>query len=117
MIVSEDARKAAQRGFAFLEVDFIAAGPHDEPIKLYAMLGNPLVRASPKFRALETFHEHIFQSLRLQQWQKARNLIDQCRKLSGASQKIYDLHMARIAYFEANPPGADWDGAFHPILK
>jgi adenylate cyclase len=117
VIVSEDARKAAQRGFAFLEVDFIAAGPRDEPIKLYAMLGNPLVRASPKFRALETFHEHIFQSLRLQQWQKARNLIDQCRKLSGASQKIYDLHMARIAYFEANPPGADWDGAFRPILK
>ena len=107
VIVSEDARKAAQRGFAFSEVDFIAAGPHDEPVKLYAMLGNPLVRASPKFRALfETFHEHIFQSVRQQQWDKARGLIDQCRKLSGASQKIYDLHLARIGYFEANPPGA-----------
>ncbi|MGB8366154.1 MAG: CHASE2 domain-containing protein [Rhizomicrobium sp.] len=117
VIVSEDARKAAQRGFAFLEVDFIVAGPRDEPTKLYAMLGNPLVRASPKFRALETFHEHIFQSLRLQQWEKARGLIDQCRKLSGASQKIYDLHLARIDYFEGNPPGADWDGAFRPILE
>ena len=117
MIVTEDARKAAHRGFAFLEVDYIAAGPRDEPVKLYAMLGNPLVRASPKFRALETFHEHIFQSLRLQQWDKARGLIDQCRKLSGASQKIYDLHLARIAYFEANPPGSEWDGAFRPILK
>lgn len=117
VIVSEDARKAAQRGFAFLEVDFIAAGPRDEPIKLYAMLGNPLVRASPKFRALETFHEHIFQSLRLQQWDKARGLIDQCRKLSGASQKIYDLHLARIAYYESNPPGTDWDGAFRAVLK
>ena len=117
VIVTEDARKAAQRGFAFLEVDFIAAGPRDEPVKLYAMLGNPLVRASPKFRALETFHEHIFQSLRLQQWDKARGLIDQCRKLSGASQKIYELHLARIAYFEANPPGSEWDGAFRQILK
>jgi adenylate cyclase len=117
VIVSEDARKAAQRGFAFLEVDFIAAGPHDEPIKLYAMLGDPLVRASPKFRALETFHEHIFRSVRQQQWKKARGLIDQCRKLSGASQNIYDLHLARIGYFEANPPGGEWDGAFRPILK
>lgn len=117
VIVSEDARKAAQRGYAFLEVDFIAAGPRDEPVKLYAMLGNPLVRASPKFRALETFHEHIFQSVRLQQWEKARGLIEQCRKLSGASQKIYDLHLARIAYYESNPPGADWDGVFRPILK
>lgn len=117
VVVSEDARKAAQRGYAFLEVDFIAAGPRDEPVKLYAMLGNPLVRASPKFRAMETFHEHIFQSLRLQQWDKARGLIDQCRKLSGASQKIYDLHLARIAYFETHPPGPEWDGAFRPVLK
>jgi adenylate cyclase len=117
VIVSEDTRKAAERGYAFLEVDYIAAGARDEAVKLYAMLGNPLVRASPKFRALQTFHDHIFQSLRIQQWEKARGLIEQCRKLSGASQKLYDLHLARIDYFEHNPPGADWDGAFRPILK
>jgi adenylate cyclase len=81
------------------------------------MLGNPLVRASPKFRALETFHDHIFQSIQTQQWEKARGLIDQCRKLSGASPKMYDLHMARIAYYETHPPGPEWDGAFRQILK
>ena len=117
VIIAESTRKASERGFAFLEVDYIATGANDEPIKLYAMLGNPVVRASPKFRALMTFHEHIFQSLRTQQWEKTRELIDQCRKLSGASQKLYDLHLARVAYFEANPPGAEWDGAFRPILK
>ena len=117
VIVSEDTRKAAERGYAFLEVDYIAAGARDVAVKLYAMLGNPLVRASPKFRALQTFHDHIFQALRTQQWEKARGLIEQCRKLSGASQKLYDLHLARIDYFEHNPPSADWDGAFRPILK
>ncbi|MGZ6022996.1 MAG: CHASE2 domain-containing protein [Rhizomicrobium sp.] len=117
IIVADDTRKAAERGFAFLEVDYIAAGAHEEPLKLYAMLGSPVMRASPKFRALLTFHDHIFQSLRTQQWQKARELIEQCRKLSGASQKLYDLHLARIAYFEGNPPGSEWDGAFRPILK
>ena len=116
-IVTEDTRKAAERGFAFLEVDYIAAGPHEEPVKLYAMLGNPVVRASPKFRALLTFHEHIFQSLHTQQWDKARELIEQCRKLSGASQKLYDLHLARIDYFQENPPGENWDGVFRTILK
>ncbi len=117
VIVSEDTRKASERGFAFLEVDYIAVDGHDDPIKLYAMLGNPVMRASPKFRALATFHDHIFQSTRDQQWRKARELIQQCRKLSGASQKLYELHLARIAYFEDNPPGEDWDGAFRPILK
>jgi adenylate cyclase len=117
VIVSEDTRKSSERGFAFLEVDYIAVDSHDDPVKLYAMLGNPVMRASPKFRALATFHDHIFQSLRDQQWHKARELIAQCRKLSGASQKLYDLHLARIAYFEDNPPGKDWDGAFRQILK
>jgi adenylate cyclase len=117
IIVAEETRKAAERGYAFLEVDYIAAGAHDEAVTLFAMLGNPLVRASPKFRALQTFHDHIFQAIRAQQWEKARGLIEQCRKLSGASQKLYDLHLARIDYFEHNPPGNEWDGAFRQILK
>jgi adenylate cyclase len=116
VIVSEDTRKAAERGFAFLEVDYVVLG-EGAPVKLYAMLGNPVMRASPKFRALTTFHDHIFQSLRAQQWEKTRDLIDQCRKLSGASQKLYDLQLSRVAWYEEHPPGADWDGAFRPILK
>jgi len=117
VIVAEETQNQAQRGFAFLEVDYIAAGTEDAPVKLYALLGSPVVRASPKFRALITFHEHIFASLRRQQWARARALITQCRKLSGASQKLYDLHLNRIGYFESNPPGPEWDGAFRPILK
>jgi len=117
VIVAEETQTRAQRGFAFLEVDYIAAGSEDPPLRLYALLGNPVVRASPKFRALIAFHEHIFASLRHQQWGKARALIAQCRKLSGASQKLYDLHLTRIGYFESNPPGSEWDGAFRPILK
>jgi adenylate cyclase len=116
-VVAEDTRKAAERGFAFLELDFIAAGPEGWPLKLYGVLGNPLVRASPKFRALSTFHEHIFNCIRAQQWKKARALIEQCRKLSGASPKLYDLYLSRIDWYEAHPSGAGWDGAFRPILK
>jgi adenylate cyclase len=117
VIVTENTLMAASRGFAFLEVDYIAAGAADAPVRLYALLGNPVIRASPKFRALIAFHEHIFASLQHQQWAKARALIAQCRKLSGASQKLYDLHLTRIGYFESNPPGPEWDGAFRPILK
>ena len=117
VIVGEETRKLSERGFAFLEVDYIALEPQEDPVKLYAMLGNPVMRASPKFRALATFHDHIFQSMRDQQWHKARELIAQCRKLSGASQKLYELHLSRIAYFREHPPGGDWDGAFRQILQ
>jgi adenylate cyclase len=115
LVVSDETRRLAERGFAFLEIDTIALA--GMPVTLYAIMGNPVMRASPKFRALTVFHDHIFQAIRKQNWQMARDLIGQCRRLSGASQKLYDLHLARIAYYETHPPGADWDGAFRPVLE
>lgn len=117
VIVGEETREMAARDFAFLEVDYVAQSREEAPIRLYAMMENPVARSSPKVRALVTFHEHIFQSLRAQQWGKAKALIAQCRRLSGACQTLYDLYLARIRYFESNPPGPNWDGAFRPILK
>lgn len=117
LIVAEETRNAAERGFAFLEVDTIAASKSDAPVTLYALTGNPVARASPKFRALEVFHDHIFQAIRRQHWNRARELIAQCRRLSGASQKMYDLHLARIAWYEKHPPGENWDGAFRQPVE
>ena len=115
LVVSDDTKRLAERGFAFLEIDTVAvAGP---PVTLFAIMGNPVSRASPKFRALTVFHDHIFQAVRKQNWLMARELINQCRRLSGASQRLYDLHLARIAYYEKHPPGAEWDGAFRSILE
>jgi len=117
VIVSEQTREAAERAHAFLLVDFIVLEPGGAPVRLYAMLGNAVLRASPQFRAIAAFHEHIFQAIRGRQWEKARALIEQARKLSGASQTIYDLHLARIGWYEANPPAPEWDGAFRPVLQ
>ncbi len=117
MVVSEETKRGAERSFAFLEIDTIAAGRAGPPVTIYAMMGNPVTKASPKFRALTVFHDHIFQAIRKQNWAMARDLIAQCRRLSGVSQQLYDLHLARIAYYERNPPGPDWDGAFRPVLE
>lgn len=114
IIVGEAARNAADGNFAFLEIDLLASGPEGEPQPLFALLGNSLVRASPKFRALQSFHHHIFQAYRAQDWDKTRELIEQCRALSGASPLLYELYLVRIAYLEAHPPGEGWNGVFRP---
>ncbi len=33
---------------------------------------------------------------------------------AGASQKMYDLHLSRIARYEKQPPDPNRDGAFRP---
>jgi adenylate cyclase len=115
LLAAEETRKLAERSFAFLEIDTIASSKGNTT--LYALLGDRGVLVSPKFRALTVFHDHLFQAIRKQNWRLARDLITQCRRLSGANQALYDLHLARITYYERNPPGMDWDGAFRPILE
>ena len=69
----------------------------------FAFLGDQSTRASPKFRALSTFHERIFAAISAHAFAEARELIAQARKLSGASQKLYDGFIARIAQMENVP--------------
>jgi adenylate cyclase len=114
ILVSEETRNAAEKTFALLEIDTLALRPDGKAMKVYALYGNPLVRASPKFRALSSFHDHLFQAIRAQRWSDARTLIGQCNNLSGAIPQLYDLHLARIGWYESHPLPSDWDGAFRP---
>ena len=115
LLAADGTKRLADRNLAFLEIDTIVSAAGNTT--LYALMGNSGVLVSPKFRALTVFHDHLFQAIRKQNWRLARELITQCRRLSGANQALYDLHLARISYYERNPPGAEWDGAFRPILE
>jgi adenylate cyclase len=63
LIAADATRQLADHGLAFLEIDAIAGGPTSLPSVLYALTGNNATRASPKFRALTVFHDHIFQAI------------------------------------------------------
>jgi adenylate cyclase len=116
ILVDEETQKLTDQTYAVLEVDSIAADPDGKATHIYALYGNPLVKASPKFRALSSFHDHLFQAIRQKRWSDARTLIEQCNNLSGAIPQLYDLHLARIGWYESHPPAADWDGAFRPPI-
>lgn len=87
--------RAAPR-FALLEIDRPPPQDNDEPGALYALLGDPALRASPTFRAVETFHAGIFAALEADNPEEAQTLIEQAAQLSGASPKLYALYLARL---------------------
>ena len=109
VIVGETTRAAAEQRLAFLQID-LSPGAEGEGSPIFAALGNHQVRSSPKFRALQTFHRSIFEAYGAQDWHRTRELIAQCRALSGASQRLYELYLERVAQLEANPPEDVWDG-------
>jgi adenylate cyclase len=114
ILVAESTRAMAENEFAFLEVGIEPGKSGDQP-PLYALVGTPVSRANPKFLALRAFHERIFQAYRAREWARARDLIEQCRGLSGANPVLYDFYLKRIAHLESNPSGANWNGRLEPL--
>jgi adenylate cyclase len=111
ILVAESTRAMAESEFAFLEIDAVQTkNGGREP--LYALVGTPVSRANPKFLALKAFHERIFEAYRAGEWSKARELIEQCRGLSGANPVLYDFYLKRIAHLESQAASADWSGRF-----
>lgn len=112
IIVGEGTQRAVGDRYALLEIDLVSTPRHPEGRRVFALLGDPIMRANPKFRALQEAHTLIFSAYRNQRWAEARAAIAECRKLNGAIPTLYDFYEARIAAYEANPPGEHWNGAF-----
>ena len=112
IIVGEGTQRAVSDRYALLEIDLVSTPRHPEGRRVFALLGDPIMRANPKFRALQEAHTLIFSAYRNQRWAEARAAIAECRKLNGAIPTLYDFYEARIAAYQANPPGEHWNGAF-----
>ena len=112
IIVGEGTQRAVGDRYALLEIDLVSTSRHPEGRRVYALLGDPIMRANPKFRALQEAHMLIFAAYRNQRWAEARAAITECRKLNGAIPTLYDFYEARIAQYEANPPGEYWNGSW-----
>ncbi len=110
IIVGAEARDEVKSRFALLEIDQLRLDGRLDPWRVYALLGDPIMRASPKFRALDEAHTALFKAYRAREWKHARQIIAECRKLSGSIPTLYDLYEERIARFEQTPPPEGWDG-------
>ncbi len=116
IVVGQDTQ-AKVNGYAALELDLIAVKGKQEAAHVYALLGDDEVRASQEFQELEARQNEMLAAYRGQEWQKARELVAECRRLDGRLEKFYDLYEERIGIYELEPPGPDWDGVFVATTK
>ena len=88
-------------------------------MRIFTLLGDEAVAKSPEFLAVKEAHETLLLAYRAQDWAAARALI--ARILETWPQfhleKLYHLYEERMQEYEANPPGADWDGVFTATSK
>ncbi|MGE5516108.1 MAG: CHASE2 domain-containing protein [Bacteroidota bacterium] len=118
IVIGDETRKRAT-DYAALELDLIKVKGKTEAVRIWTLLGRPDMAAAPWFQELEYAHNAMLAAYRGQDWAGARKWLARSNELR------HDLHVdgfyalmeERIATFEADPPGPDWDGVFTATSK
>ncbi len=118
IVIGEETANGA-RDYAILELDLIQVKGKTEAVRIFGLMGRPQDAESEWFQKLKTCHDAMITAYRSQKWDEARALAKECRTLRKDLfiDGFYDLMDERIDEFEANPPGADWNGVYVATSK
>ncbi len=117
VVLGPDTREAVKDEYATIELDLIAVKGKEEAVNIYALLGDKTMRDDPKFQELTRNHDAMITAYRSKQWDEAECLIEQCRKLDGSLEVLYEMYEERLAEYRENPPPEEWDGVFVATSK
>jgi len=117
-IVTGERTAEAAASLALLELDLIRVKGKTRPVRIFAVVGDGALAASPAFLALKREHDAMLAAYRGRAWAEAGRRIAACRAASPESlAALFALYEERIAGFEAAPPPADWDGVYVALTK
>lgn len=104
---------------ATLQLDQIKVKGKTEAVTVFTVLGDDTVKNGSAFPVLEEAHNKMLDAYRSQDWAAAKQHLGACRELlDGVNlNEFYDIYAERIAEYEANPPGADWDSVYVATSK
>jgi len=113
IICDDIVHKRTDHHFAFLELDRVREMGTDRVFSIHALVGNPFLKSSKGFRALEEANRALQAAYREGDWLAARANLLKARALPGAKIALFDLYEARIQKMSDLPEGAakSFDGA------
>ncbi|HXZ68046.1 MAG TPA: CHASE2 domain-containing protein [Alphaproteobacteria bacterium] len=109
ILVGDKTEELINRHFALLELDIREVANANTP-SFFALLGNPVLRANPRFKALQEGFRAFYAAYRKGNWEQAVQLLSQCAKLPGVSQRLISLYDQRIEFLKTWQSPRDWSG-------
>jgi adenylate cyclase len=119
IIVGSTTAMAVKEKFAILELDFIMVKGKTEPEVIYAIAGRDDVAQSEDFQRLRNLTIEMLACYRSRDWDGALDAIARGRNSDHAEtlDHLHELYEARVKDYKANPPPADWNGAYQLLTK
>jgi len=111
--------RAQVPGLATIELDLIQVKGKTVGVNIFALLGDEEMAQECDFRILKDNHEQMITAYRHQGWEQAMAKLKECRVLGEpfGLTDLYNLYEARIAQYEADPPGSNWSGVYIATSK
>ena len=105
--------------FAILDIDIIRVKGKEEPVKIFALLGDHDLAISDAFIQLIKSHHVMLEHYRTGNFSCALRNLQICRKVDELQllADYYDMLQVRIEGFVENPPMGEWNGVFIALRK
>jgi adenylate cyclase len=119
IVIGAQTEQRAKEKFATMEIDLIQVQGKTEPETVFTVLGHAELRQDSDFQELRELTAAMLRSYRQQDWTRALEAIERCRK-AGARfgiAALYDMYAARIEVFRQTPPPRDWNGVYEAESK
>ncbi len=111
------AESIASTGLKTLEIDLVRVKGRMTPSRLFT-LAETLHVPEGRMDDLLALHQAFIDLYRTQQWDAAEAKMKAAQALEVPGlEKLYHIYEDRMAHYRAEPPGADWDGAFTATEK
>jgi adenylate cyclase len=119
IVIGAQTEQQAKEKFATIEIDRIQVKGKSEPETVFTVLGHAELRQDPNFQDLRELTAGMLRSYREQDWTRALEAIERCRKAGEGFgiAALYDMYAERIEAFRRTPPPPDWNGVYEAESK
>ncbi len=112
ILVGESSYEQAS-DLAMLELDVVRVIGKEKPVRIFGLFGDDAFAKTEIFKEWKALHEEMLNTYRHQDFDKAMQIIEQCRTKTGEQGKpLYDGYIARIGELKECGLPKDWDGVF-----
>ena len=117
-IVAGESTVEKTPGFAWLEIDSTRLVGKETPVRIYTLLGDETVAASPWYHALDLAQDNFLSAYRAGELYTAVDNLEPLIVASeGKLEGLIDLYERRLQALEPDLFGTEWDGVYTAATK